>query len=265
MKLGKKLLFSTILVFLFIFIINKRFAFSAQVFNSIGDGQRKVYVTGDIHGLLDIDRVLNIEFLDEDDYLIILGDFGLLWDGSLKESIALNKLNNKPFTTLVLDGNHENFNMLNSLPVESWNGGKVHKIRNKVLHLMRGEVFTINNKRYFTFGGGKSIDKEKRIENITWWKEEIPSTEEMDNGIKNLEKCDYNVDYVLTHTTDVDNLYTIGDNLGFTPKEDELNLLLSKIKNKLTYNKWYFGHFHLDWQINQKDRVILEDIIEIGT
>lgn len=155
--------------------------------------------------------------------------------------------------------------MLNSLPVESWNGGKVHRIRNKVLHLMRGEVFTINNKRYFSFGGGKSIDKERRVENISWWKEEIPSTEEMDNGIINLEKCDYNVDYVLTHTTDVDNLYTIGDKLDFTPKEDELNLFLSKIKNKLTYNKWYFGHFHLDWQINQKDRVILEDIVQMGT
>lgn len=245
-------------------VLNNRKVLSKEVSNIRGDGLSKVYITGDIHGLLGIERVLNINFLDEDDYLIILGDFGLLWEGSDKEKRALEKLNKKEFTTLFIDGNHENFDMLNSFPIESWNGGKIHKIKDKVFHLMRGEVFLINDKKYFTFGGGTSIDKENRKEHVDWWKEEMPSEEEIENGRKNLQSHNYNVDYMLTHTTDVDNLSFIGEEMSFSPEEDKCNIFLSEIKKKLTYDKWYFGHFHVDGNINNKDRVVFKDIIEIG-
>lgn len=33
-------------------------------------------------------------------------------------------LNDRPFTTLFVDGNHENFDLLNAYPVENWHGGK---------------------------------------------------------------------------------------------------------------------------------------------
>lgn len=263
----KKVYGSIFMLFLLIGLIgvlNNRKVLSKEVSNIRGDGLSKVYITGDIHGLLGIERVLNINFLDEDDYLIILGDFGLLWEGSDKEKRALEKLNKKEFTTLFIDGNHENFDMLNSFPIESWNGGKIHKIKDKVFHLMRGEVFLINDKKYFTFGGGTSIDKENRKEHVDWWKEEMPSEEEIENGRKNLQSHNYNVDYMLTHTTDVDNLSFIGEEMSFSPEEDKCNIFLSEIKKKLTYDKWYFGHFHVDGNINNKDRVVFKDIIEIG-
>ena len=50
-------------------------------------------------------------------------------------------LEDRPFTTLFCEGNHENFDRLYSYPVEKWNGGNVHKIRPSVIHLMRGQVF----------------------------------------------------------------------------------------------------------------------------
>ena len=53
------------------------------------------------------------------------------------------ELEEKPFTTLYVDGNHENFDRLYGYPIENWQGGKVHKIRPSVLHLMRGQVFEI--------------------------------------------------------------------------------------------------------------------------
>ena len=49
-------------------------------------------------------------------------------------------------------GNHENFTRLYNYPIEEWHGGKVHKIRDSVLHLMRGEIFDIDNKKAFIFG-----------------------------------------------------------------------------------------------------------------
>ena len=79
---------------------------------------------------------------------------------------SLDWLNEKNSTTLFVDGNHENFTRLYNYPVEEWHGGKVHKIRDSVLHLMRGEIFEINDKKIFTFGGAKSHDIQEGILNL---------------------------------------------------------------------------------------------------
>jgi hypothetical protein len=47
---------------------------------------------------------------------------------------------------------------LNAYPVEEWHGGKVHKIRPSVIHLMRGQVYELQGKKFFTFGGAQSHD-----------------------------------------------------------------------------------------------------------
>ena len=51
-----------------------------------------------------------------------------------------------------------NFDRLYQYPVEDWHSGKVHKIRESVLHLMRGQVFEIEEKKIFSFGGASSHD-----------------------------------------------------------------------------------------------------------
>lgn len=43
-------------------------------------------------------------------------------------------------TILFADGNHEQFDALNSYSVDEWNGGKVHIIEPGIIHLMRGQV-----------------------------------------------------------------------------------------------------------------------------
>ena len=124
----------------------------------------KIYITGDTHG--DVRRLNATSFFEQkemtkDDYVVILGDFGLVWDWrgeSREERNWLNWLEDKPFTTLFIDGNHENHDRLNDMEVEDWHGGKVHKIRPTVLHLMRGQVFNIDSKKIFTFGGASSHD-----------------------------------------------------------------------------------------------------------
>ena len=78
----------------------------------------------------------------------------------------LRKKHEKKFTTLFVDGKHENFTRLYNYPVEEWYGGKVHKIRDSVLHLMRGEICNIDNKNFFTFGGAKSHDIQEGILNL---------------------------------------------------------------------------------------------------
>ena len=175
-----------------------------------------IYITGDIHGdpfRLSTDIFPEQKEMTKDDYVIICGDFGIIWQQkkNIMEENLLDWLEKRPFTTLFVSGNHENFDRLNSYPVETWHGGKVHKLRPSVIHLMRGEIFEIDNRKIFAFGGASSHDikdgildvekdKEKikewrkdpfklfRINKVSWWKEELPTKEEMENGITNLKR-----------------------------------------------------------------------------
>ncbi len=131
-----------------------------------------IYITGDTHS--DFTRFSTDKFsiqkeMTKKDYVIICGDFGGVWNyivESIYEKYCLDWLNEKKFTTLFVDEKHENFTRLYNYPVEEWYGGKVHKIRDSVLHLMRGEIFNIDNKNFFTFGGAKSYDIQEGILNL---------------------------------------------------------------------------------------------------
>lgn len=123
-----------------------------------------IYITGDCHAnfsRFSTDIFPEQKEMTKDDYVIICGDFGGVWDKgeeSPREKWDMNWLEDKPFTTLFVDGNHENFDRLYTYPVEEWHGGKVHKIRDSVIHLMRGQVYEIDGKKFFTFGGAASHD-----------------------------------------------------------------------------------------------------------
>ena len=120
-----------------------------------------IYATGDLHG-----NTLRFQpqyfpeqaGMTKDDYMIVCGDFGCVWNGDKSDDPQLDRLEALPFTVLFLDGNHENFDALNEHPVEQWHGGKVHKIRPHVIHLMRGQAFKLQGCTFFTMGGAQSHD-----------------------------------------------------------------------------------------------------------
>lgn len=138
-----------------------------------------IVITGDTHGTFDIGKVVRYfnEHEDEytrDDYLIICGDVGICGFSAAYEANTRAVFRSLPVTTLFIDGNHENFEQLNFYAVEQWNGGKVHIIEDNMIHLMRGQIFTIDGLKFFTFGGAYSIDKMSRAEGISWFPEEVP-------------------------------------------------------------------------------------------
>ena len=83
-----------------------------------------IYITGDCHSNFERFNTGNFpeqKEMTKDDYVIICGDFGGVWnkDGESKmETSALDWLDGKAFTTLFVDGNHENFDRLYAYPVE---------------------------------------------------------------------------------------------------------------------------------------------------
>ena len=110
-------------------------------------------ISGDTHGTIDIGKVVRFfgEHEDEytsDDYLIICGDVGACGFSASDEANTREVLRNLPVTVLFVDGNHENFEQLNSYPVDVWNGGKVHFVDHNIIHLMRGQVFDIEGTRF---------------------------------------------------------------------------------------------------------------------
>jgi predicted phosphodiesterase len=226
-----------------------------------------IYVTGDTHGRLDIGKLYNFcdnnPKLTRDDYVIIVGDFGGVMSEKYLEQ-DLQAYADMPFTVLFVDGNHENFDMLNSYPVSTWKGGKVHRIKDNIIHLMRGQVFTIEGKTFFTFGGATSVDKYNRKEGVSWWRQEMPSYAELDEGIANLELHGNEVDYIITHSCGeralmYPPLRTASFQYGRYPE----NQMLAYFEDRIKFKHWYFGHIHIDARLSDKYTVLYQEIIKI--
>ena len=250
-----------------------------------------MYITGDCH--CNFER-FNTEIFPEqkemtkDDYVIICGDFGGVWDKDVsgkKETWWLDWLEAKPFTTLFVDGNHENFDRLYSYLVESWNGGKVHKIRPSVIHLMRGQVYLLDGKKLFSFGGARSHDisggilepedpdyaqKKKqldkgwepyRINHVSWWAQEMPTAEEMEEGRRNLKEHGDCVDFIVTHCCSSRTQACLSAGM-FTP--DTLTNYFQELRETVQFKKWFFGHYHDNKNVNAEELLLYEQIIRIA-
>lgn len=250
-----------------------------------------IYVTGDCHQEY---RKLNLENFPEqremtkEDYVIVCGDFGGVWnkdEESRQEKWFMDWLEEKPFTTLFVDGNHENFDRLNAYPVEEWQGGKVHKIRPSVIHLMRGQIFELDGKKIFTFGGASSHDisggildpedpdfKQKkkqlnreyisyRVNHVSWWKEELPSEAEMAEGRKNLAAHNNEVDFIVTHCCATSTQLLLG---GAMYKPDIATDYLEEIRQNVKFRKWFFGHYHDNRNVNAEEILLYEQMLRIS-
>ncbi len=211
-----------------------------------------IWLCGDTHGENDIEKAEDFfeslkgyQEVTKKDFLIILGDAGVCWDNGVHDANVQNRLQKLPCTVLWLDGNHENFEIINKYPVKEWHGGKVHFIKEDIIHLMRGQVYEIEGKRFFTFGGGFSIDKMWRTPFVSWWPQEMPWEEEYEEGLRNLEQVDFKVDYMLTHTCPEHIAHRLVSRV--LPGEEELQWYLEKLSRKADFNMWYFGHWHMDW------------------
>lgn len=225
-----------------------------------------ILIIGDTHGTRDnFDNVaLSYPNLTKDDYVIVTGDFGFVWgvnEYHIKDDDKwLDFLEEKPWTTLFVDGNHENHMRLKEYPIKEWNGGKVHEIRKSVLHLMRGEVFEIEEKTFFCFGGARSTDQLYRIPYRSWWPQEIPSKEEYDNAISNLELINYHPNYIITHA--MPDIY-LRELQGSYYEEDKVAFMLNDFLLQCIYDKWYCGHYHLDVKMRDNFQICYKQIYEI--
>ncbi len=111
------------------------------------------------------------------------------------------------------------------------------------------------------------MDKHRREEGISWWKEEEPSSEEMKYAAAQLEKYIDRIDYVITHETPlfarsfIKRTKEIDEDYKLPAQLDEW---YQRIQNRENFCKWYFGHMHVDQTINSKLRALHNEILLIG-
>lgn len=223
-----------------------------------------IYVTGDTHADLDIGKLSTRVFtqqkdLTKDDYLIICGDFGLVWDNTPREVYWQNWLSSKNFTTLWIDGNHENFDYLRTFPLIEKFGGYVREIAPSIYHLERGQVLTVDGNKIFVMGGASSHDKWHRKEHISWWADELPSTQEMERAINALDEAEWSVDYVFTHCAPKSVQGMIAD----WYENDLLTGFLERVRADLSFKHWYFGHYHIDKKMNEQFTALYQSVVPL--
>ena len=224
-----------------------------------------IYATGDTHG--NFQRFAPEHFpeqagMTKEDYMIICGDFGGVWDGGKKEERNLDWLEDLPFTTLFISGNHENFDLLSKYPTEEWNGGKIQRIRPHVIHLMRGQVF-LNPKapdfeeQYWAL---RRMGARFRVNHRSWWKQELPSKTEYEEAQHSLERIQYEVDYVITHCAPSSIVDILG-NGGYV--HDHLTDFLEEVKKRARFHYWLFGHYHDNKIIDDRFVLLWEQMVQV--
>ena len=200
------------------------------------------------------------EKLTEGDVLFILGDSGLCFfttDDPMYENerIRVQILEKKPYTVAFIDGNHEHFGRLLEYPTEIWMGAPVHRIAKNIVHLMRGQVYNVGGKSIFTFGGAATRDKYRRRQGVSWFTEELPCADDYKSERESLKQAFGRVDYIFTHTGPMRALTELCHR-GELPDVTEAHLALAEdaelmghfdwLMDELKFEKWFFGHWHLD-------------------
>ncbi len=110
-------------------------------------------MVGDLHGNIEklqdvIAQVKNTDSLNG--YLLCAGDFGFTWTNK-KISELQTFVNKLPieFEILFIDGNHENFDILNCVNVVNKFDDMVGVLCDRVFYLARGHVYNICEKKIF--------------------------------------------------------------------------------------------------------------------
>ena len=153
-----------------------------------------VFITADTHGELERLTDKKLKYIKKYDTVIVLGDFGFVWDGSARQDRNLKKIAKLPFRVLFIDGYNENFTALEKYPDTVYHGAQAKEIcPGQVYYIKRGEILEIEDMKLLCFGGADDY-----IPDI--FSDNPPRQEDFDRCTANLEKSGWKVDYIVTHT-----------------------------------------------------------------
>ena len=217
-----------------------------------------VYYTGDTHG--DVSRIVDFcqrMHLQSNDILVILGDVGANYFRNKRDKRVKEQLNICGPTVLCIHGNHEcRPAHISSYEIKTWNNGQVYVQQEypNVLFAMDGEVYTLEGRDHLVICGAYSVDKYYRLlRGFNWWPDEQPDESTKARVEQKLADRNWKVQVVLSHTCP----FKYEPTEAFLPGIDQSSVddsterWLDTIDNRLTYDAWYCGHWHINKRIEK--------------
>lgn len=231
-------------------------------------GAKMVYYTGDTHGKFDkIVQAFYSGMLTVNDTLVILGDAGFNYYGNMRGDIPKKQqVNRLGLKVLCIQGNHEERpSNISTYQTKRFCGGSVwyEPEYPNILFAKDGDVYNLDGKRSIVIGGAYSVDKFYRIKHGSkWFRDEQPSDKIKSRVEKKLAALNWNVDQVLSHTcpqkyTPVE---TFLPGIDQSKVDKSTEIWLDIIEDRLTYQRWLCGHWHIDKTIDSL-RFVMHDII----
>ena len=227
------------------------------------NGPEKYYITGDKHrSFKDLIHFCRKNNLREKDVIIILGDSGFNYYGDERDIALKDKLSKARITLFCLYGNREKRpENIETYGVRNFCGGKVYYEPKypRLLFAIDGEIYNFGGKEYVCVGGAHSVNSEQCIaEGLPYYPNEQPSED-----IKEKVECvlgdrNNSIYGFLTHTCPIS---VIPKEMFLSVKKEndsetnELNIdrstemWLEALRKRVSYTKWYCGHYHIDKEI----------------
>lgn len=226
----------------------------------------RIFITGDKHR--DFSRL--IRFCKKNkttpaDIIILLGDAGFNYYGDRRDIRLKRKLARIPVTLLCIHGNKEN--RPEHLPAcrrKTFCGGPVYfeeKFPN-ILFARDCGIYVLGGREAIVLGGAHSVDRLfRREEGLPWWPDEVPGEETRKCFEEVMQKRNNKIDYIFTHTAPLGYEPTemfIANKSGKKKKktyrldiDKSLEKWLDTMEQKITYEKWFCGHYHTDKQTDR--------------
>lgn len=222
----------------------------------------RLFVTGDTHGGLDMSKLNSRHFkcndLTKEDILVIMGDAGFIWADSSQERFWQKFLNDKPWTTFCVLGNHENYDRVEQLPTTTFGGEECYQVSDSIYYAMTGKIYHLCGQDCLVMNGADSHDifidgKRYRHPHTSWWEQEQITEKDVEIAKTNLSVYRGTVDYVFSHTGGT----KICNFLGF--KSTVSDLMLDKVLNETIYKQHYCGHYHVD-KVTPDGIILYDDV-----
>ena len=230
-----------------------------------------VYLTGDKHGSLpDYYRVIDTLKMHEvknDNLIVILGDAGINYDNGEHDRELKENLNKSKCKFFIIQGNHEQRpeGMPDKYHLIDYMGAKGY-VEDKYPNIIfgkDGEIYDFNGLSVLVVGGAYSVDKHYRIaQGLKWFADEQMNDEQKQLALDNLNKRNWKVDVVLSHTCPKNHIPSdmFLQGLDQDSVDRSMEEFLQEIEDKLDYTHWYCGHWHTD-RVIDKIRFMFNGIV----
>ena len=229
-----------------------------------------VYVTGDLHGSLDnLRQFCKTHKTTTEDIIVVLGDAGFNYYLNGRDNHLKHKASKLPITLFCIRGNHEERPQnVPTYRTELFCGGTVY-VEPEYPNLkfaIDGGTYWLEGNKCLVLGGAYSVDKFYRIVHfLSWFPQEQLSSKEMYEIEKSLNTTNKTFNYIFSHTCP----YSVRPTHLFLPGIDQSSVdtsmeeWLETLSNELTFDRWYFGHYHDEWNTGNYT-MLYKEVIPLG-